>query len=207
MVKATIFDFDGTLADTYLLGLNLVNKYAEKLGYNKIQHPEKLRGKHALDILTKELGVPAWKIPYLVWKGKKIAKEEFQDAALFPGIPTMIAKLEEWCTVGVLTSNHKKVVETIFAKHNVALNLIYSSGLFNKDRSLRKMMKKYGFTEEEILYVGDEIRDVKACKKVGIKIIGVSWGYNSDKALLEAGADYIAHTPEDILEIVKIYQK
>jgi phosphoglycolate phosphatase len=206
-MRAIIFDFDGTLADTFIMNLNIVNKYADELGYKKIKHPEKLRGKHAMEILTKELGIPLWKLPYLVWKGKKIAKEEIKDAELFKGIDTMIQKLQESRKVGVLTSNHKAVVQKIFKKYSINVKMIYSSGLFNKDKSLKKLMTKYGFSSDEILYVGDEIRDVKACKKVGIKIAGVSWGFNSAESLEEAGADFIAHTPSDILEIVhKFYR-
>ncbi|MBO7439324.1 MAG: HAD hydrolase-like protein, partial [Bacteroidales bacterium] len=31
-----IFDFDGTLADTFALGSKLINEYADRLGYKQI---------------------------------------------------------------------------------------------------------------------------------------------------------------------------
>ncbi|MCR4313329.1 MAG: HAD hydrolase-like protein, partial [Candidatus Roizmanbacteria bacterium] len=54
----------------------------------------------------------------------------------------------------------------------------------------------------EVIYVGDEIRDVEACKKTGIKIIGVSWGLHTIEALEKAGVDYITKKPLEIFKIL-----
>ena len=64
------------------------------------------------------------------------------------------------------------------------------------------MMRKYNLKPEEIIYIGDEIHDVEACKKVGIKIIGVSWGLHTIEALQKNGVDYIVKKPSEILKII-----
>jgi phosphoglycolate phosphatase len=55
-----------------------------------------------------------------------------------------------------------------------------------------------------VIYVGDETRDVEACKKVGIKIIGVTWGLHTPKALKKAGADYIINKPDEFHKILTV---
>ena len=65
------------------------------------------------------------------------------------------------------------------------------------------MLDKNKLKNKEVIYVGDEIRDMEACKKAKVAVIGVSWGYNLPESLKDAGANYIAKTPKDILRIVK----
>ena len=82
-------------------------------------------------------------------------------------------------------------------------DIIYcESNILGKDQTFRKMMRKYNLKPEEIIYIGDEIRDIVACKKVGIKIIGVSWGLHTFEALQKNGVDYIVKKPSEILKII-----
>jgi phosphoglycolate phosphatase len=64
-------------------------------------------------------------------------------------------------------------------------------------------MKKYRVTAEEILYVGDEHRDIEACQKTGVKMAAVTWGFDPLSLLQRGGPDYIADRPEDIITAVK----
>ncbi len=63
-------------------------------------------------------------------------------------------------------------------------------------------MKDKTIPHDDPIYVGDEIRDVEAAKKAGIRVIGVSWGYNSKNALLKAKPDHVIENPEEIESIV-----
>ena len=50
--------------------------------------------------------------------------------------------------------------------------------------------------------VGDREHDVLGAKEVGLQCIGVLYGYGDLEELENAGANYIAKKPEDILKIV-----
>ena len=52
------------------------------------------------------------------------------------------------------------------------------------------------------LMVGDREHDILGAKAVGIKSLGVLYGYGSREELEAAGADYIAETVEDIVKYV-----
>ena len=205
-IKAVIFDFDGTLADTMMIVAKSVNEHAEQFGYRKINLSQ-IRDKRAIDVIKQDMGISLWKVPYLMWRGEKIIQKELQLAKLFPGGVEMIRDLQEKYTVAILTSNRKDTVQHVLDKHKVKIPSIYSSGLFRKHRSLQKILDKLDLQSKEVIYIGDELRDIEACHKVGIKIIAVSWGYNSPQALREAGADFIAGQPEDVVKIMNHQQK
>jgi phosphoglycolate phosphatase len=66
-----------------------------------------------------------------------------------------------------------------------------------------KLLKKEKLEKEEVIYVADELRDVLACKKAGIKMIGVSWGLHRQRLLKENRVDFIVKKPEEIMKIVE----
>jgi phosphoglycolate phosphatase-like HAD superfamily hydrolase len=67
---------------------------------------------------------------------------------------------------------------------------------------LEKAIKKYQLSKFETLYIGDEVRDIKAAKDAGIKVASVTWGYNFENVLTDNNPDYIVPRPEDLLKIV-----
>ena len=53
------------------------------------------------------------------------------------------------------------------------------------------------------LYVGDDIRDVIAGKAAGMKTVAAAYGYCGCEEPPEAwGADFIIHTPQELLQII-----
>ena len=104
----------------------------------------------------------------------------------------------------VLTTNAKDIVETFLKTNdiNVFTEVTSERNLFGKSASLKKILKHMNKKPEEVIYIGDEVRDIEACKKVGIEIISVTWGLQSRGALEKAGANYLADTPGDILNIL-----
>ncbi|MDE7330177.1 MAG: HAD-IA family hydrolase, partial [Clostridia bacterium] len=68
---------------------------------------------------------------------------------------------------------------------------------------IRYALEKAGITEkDETVMVGDRKYDILGAKANGIKSVGVLYGYGGESELKEAGADFLAHTPADILEII-----
>ena len=50
--------------------------------------------------------------------------------------------------------------------------------------------------------IGDRHHDIDGAKEVGIRSIGVLYGYGDEAELRSAGADYIAALPRDVLPLV-----
>jgi phosphoglycolate phosphatase-like HAD superfamily hydrolase len=58
-------------------------------------------------------------------------------------------------------------------------------------------------SREEVIYVGDEIRDIEASRKAGVPVIAVSWGLNNGKIPESIKPDQIAYTPKDLLSCIR----
>jgi phosphoglycolate phosphatase len=61
------------------------------------------------------------------------------------------------------------------------------------------MCKKHQIHHSEVIYVGDEDRDIIAAKKAKIKNIAVSWGYNSKNKLRQLNPDFLVNSPKEMV--------
>jgi phosphoglycolate phosphatase len=110
-----------------------------------------------------------------------------EEARDFPGIKQMIDELRERkIEVGILSSNNIENIEKWLNKRDIEVDWVISeSNIFGKNIAISKVKS------DNMIYVGDEVRDIHACKKAGVKIVAVAWGFNTKKALINAGADYV----------------
>ena len=76
-------------------------------------------------------------------------------------------------------------------------------GLFGKAASITKALKKINIPKAESIYIGDEVRDIEASKKVGIKVVAVDWGFNTKNRLKKANPDYLISKPQEIMKLIK----
>jgi phosphoglycolate phosphatase len=74
--------------------------------------------------------------------------------------------------------------------------------LFGKQRALKKILKVYELSASEVLYIGDEVRDIEGAKKAGVASGAVTWGYNDEELLLEHEPDVMFNSPQDLLSRV-----
>ena len=69
--------------------------------------------------------------------------------------------------------------------------------------SVLEAMRQLGVTAEETVYVGDSDVDVVTAHNAGIPCIGVTWGFRDEACLRAAGDVHIAHTAQQLLDIVE----
>ena len=55
---------------------------------------------------------------------------------------------------------------------------------------------------EDAVYIGDSEVDIKTAENAGIDEIAVNWGFRSEEYLREQGACLIAHTPQELMELL-----
>jgi len=200
MIKVVVFDFDGTIADTFPIVLKNMNKLSDKLGLKKIKYTPKLRDKSARELI-KDLGISSFKLPRYIKKLKELMKPELGKAKIFRGIKTVLASLHKRYKIGILTTNSEGTVKEVLKRNKInSVDFIFSdSSVFGKHKKLKKLMRRYKLKKAEIVYVGDEIRDIEACKKINVKIIAVGWGYNSKKALKKYEPDKLVEKPGELM--------
>jgi phosphoglycolate phosphatase len=205
-MHTVVFDFDGTLADTMSVVIKIANKFADHYGYHKIPMSDlpKLREKKPSEVL-RHLGISIFKLPIIARKIRFEMNKEIVRLKTPVDLRMTLLKLKEnGCVLGILTTNSRENVTEFLKNNDLELfDFIYSGrAVFGKSRLLKKLMKDKTIPHDDPIYVGDEIRDVEAAKKAGIRVIGVSWGYNSKNALLKAKPDHVIENPEEIESIV-----
>ncbi|HZW13989.1 MAG TPA: HAD hydrolase-like protein [Noviherbaspirillum sp.] len=182
-----LFDFDGTLADSFPWFLKTINQLADKHGFKRIvQHEvEALRHLSSRDLMA-HLGMPLWKLPAVTGDMRRLMTENAAAIPLFDGVRSMLERLAaSGITLGVVTSNTEANVRAILGDTYVPLVRHFECGasMFGKKAKFRKLVKAAGVAPGRILCVGDEIRDAQAASEAGLDFAAVGWGYTNPDAL------------------------
>jgi len=202
--QLAIFDFDGTLADSFPWALSVVNQYAERYKFKRIDladHAE-LRNLDARKLM-KHLGVRMWRVPGMARDVRKRMAQEIDQIPLFPGVDQMLQSLAEaGVLLSVVSSNSEANVRAVLGLHNIAHFTLFDCGasVFGKPRKLKSVMKKCRISPESTILIGDEIRDAHAAHKVGMAFGGVAWGYTNPEALLALQPQEFFYSVEEIVE-------
>jgi phosphoglycolate phosphatase len=67
--------------------------------------------------------------------------------------------------------------------------------LFGKGKALRRIVRAERLDSSEVLYVGDEVRDIEAARKARVASAAVTWGLNTEAILRAGGPDLVAADP------------
>ncbi len=207
MKKTIMFDFDGTLADSKDVAFKIYNELAEEHNYKKIKKSEIPEISRASIVeKCKMLNVPKFKLAFLFYEATKRFKEHILNINLFDGIKEVVDILNnEDFNLVVVSSNSEDAIKEILHRNDVHVftNIFSSKNLFGKHKTINNYIKKNNLKREDIIYVGDELRDIDSCKKSGVKIISVSWGFDSPELLMNNKPDYLVNTPREIVDIAK----
>lgn len=207
MIKYLIFDFDGTLVDSMNIGIDAVNVIAEKHDFNKVKQEDigYLRGLSIIE-RCKYLNVHLYNIPFWAAEFYNLYKHAMEQLKLFEGIRELLKELHDsGYNIAILSSNSEHNIRSFFKRNKLEYikQILCSNKILGKDKMINRFLKRNKLKKSEVIYVGDEERDIIACKKCGIKIIWVSWGFDTIDLVKEQKPDYIAHSPKEILSIVE----
>jgi phosphoglycolate phosphatase-like HAD superfamily hydrolase len=210
-VRIILFDFDGTIADTLDSIVKITNRLAGEFGYKKTtsEEVEYMRNMNSMQII-KTSGIPIFKVPFLLQMVKLELNHEVQNLKPIPGIVEALEVLNsKEHQLGIVTSNSLENVKGFLERNEMTklFKFIHAgSTLFGKNKAIKSFLKKEGVSSEQVIYVGDETRDIEAAKKVRIKVIAVSWGFNSKAVLAKHNPDLAIDKPQDLMAAIASLQ-
>jgi phosphoglycolate phosphatase len=201
-----IFDFDGTIADTLSAIIRLVNEHASEFNIKPLgdKDVEELRGMSNIDII-KRYKIPLVKVPYMVLHAQKELNQRIDEMTLFPGMKDLILGLKGLgLRLGILTSNSRENVQKFLRAQALdVFDFIHAEqNFFGKNWALLHLLKKHGLKRDAVLYIGDEVRDIEACQKVGVPVVAVSWGFHRRHLLAAKKPTFLVDAAADIMAIV-----
>lgn len=202
-MKTLIFDFDGTLADSFELVIEIAHELID-LPDMSDEDMAALRHQPLLKA-AREMGIPLRHIPRLLVKGRQRMLERIHEVHPFPGIPEVLDKLHSGgYHLLVISSNSEKNVRTFLRANNLEsfFDGVYgNASVFNKTTSLRRVIRRNRLDVTDCFYIGDEVRDIVAATKARIEPIAVGWGYQAPTALLEYHPYALLKEPAELLQI------
>ena len=201
--KLIIFDFDGTLADTFPWFTAVLNDVAERYRFRRIEahEVEALRGYSARQLIA-HLGIPAWKLPFIARHMRRLATDDGDPVPVFPGTDAMLRELRQaGFGLALVSSNTERNIRRAFGPEMAALFSHYAcgAGLFGKASKFRQIAKRVGVEHTQCLCIGDEIRDFEAARDAGMDFGAVGWGFTSEAALQALGPTLLFRHPDDIV--------
>jgi phosphoglycolate phosphatase len=200
--KLVIFDFDGTLADSFPWFLSSINQVADQFQFRRIEESDldTIRGLEAGQII-KFLGVPLWKAPVIGKHMRALMARDISRIRLFEGVDRMLQELaEQGVVIALVSSNSSENIRQILGPANAGLIRYYQCGvtIFGKQAKLRKVLQISGIAPEEAIYIGDEIRDLQAAKTENIAFGAVAWGYTKPESLFAQGPQIVFTSMDEI---------
>lgn len=210
MKKHIVFDFDGTLVDSVDVVVKVYNELAIKYKFNTLNSNDyRMMMNLSLKEKIKALNVPMRRV-LLIKRFSQEFKNKYsvhlKSLRFFDGVVEVIKQLDEkGYTISIITSNSKANISEYMEHQGVSYfnQVMSSNGLFGKDKTLKKYMKDNQLHSSELMYIGDEVRDIQACKKTNVAVIAVTWGIDHREALVIERPDHLADEPKDILGILQ----
>jgi len=214
-MKAVLFDLDGTLIDSSE-GITKCAQYALKeFG---IDEPD-------LDKLKAFIGPPlAGSFSKYYGFNKEQANEAVKvyrrryvptgiyECTLYPGVEkSLIALREEGFLIGMASSKPEVSCRRILEHFNIihlfdeCVGATEDGRIGSKEEVLNEVMRRWSdISKDDMCLVGDTIYDIEGANLVGMKSIGVSFGFGDAKEMKTAGAICIC---EDMYSVVEAIRK
>ncbi|MBR4627631.1 MAG: HAD-IA family hydrolase [Ruminococcus sp.] len=199
------FDLDGTLTDSREGIINCLVYALEQMGFDIPEDKDKFLGPSLYQSFAEFCGMDDEQVERAVklFRGRYSVTGLFENR-VYDGIPEMLERLKNGGKeLFVATSKPQPYAVRILEKFGLAHYFRFIGGAdINGTRNRKQEVIEYVLAEsgiadrESVLMIGDRRQDVLGAHDTGLDCLGILWGYGPEEELLEAGADYIAHTPQ-----------
>jgi len=199
--RLVIFDFDGTLADTFPWVLGAMNDVADRFKFRRVREDEldDLRHCDAREVMRR-LGIPRWKLPMIARYVRTRMAADIDQIKLFPGAGEMVESLADaGLKLAVVSANGEDNIRAVLGPHAQRISAVAAGvSLFGKRGKLQRMSRMAEIEAQHTLVIGDEIRDLRAAHAARMAFGAVSWGVTRADALAAGGPEALFGQMADI---------
>ncbi len=199
-----IFDFDGTIANTMAIAVEVFNKVGCEFSLPQMHAGQlaELKQKRIHELM--DLAGLSWvQLPMFIKRVREEFKTRREEVKPIEGMEEVIRQLhQQEYRMGILTSNTEENVLHFLEKFDINhFEFIIAPGsIFGKSGALKDILKRYRLKPEQAIMIGDEMRDIKAAHKCKVDMIAVNWGFNASELLEKAKPRFLVQQPCQIVE-------
>lgn len=206
MKKIVIFDLNGTLSNDVNQSEIIYQRISERYNLKKLSGEEirELKSNAGLKRFL-ELGIPVLKIPKMYKESREIASEFVDECRLIPGIKELLFKLKDKnAKLAIVSSNSISNINKFLSNNEISIFSFIEgkATMKGKKRKLRKLLRENGFKPIDAIYIGDEVRDVLACRAIPLEVIAVTWGLETKTTLEKSNPNYIIESVDELSELL-----
>lgn len=212
MKKAVIFDLDGTLINSLPDIANAMNKVL--LSFGLTPHEEEkyklFTGDGAKNLTLRALGQnpEMFESVYPIYCREYGLNSRIHTAP-YPGVSELLHVLSDFGLQLCVLSNKgdadvKNVVQHYFPQlHFDYIGGVREGGPVKPDPQMAlEVLKVLGIPAEDVWYVGDTATDMRCAENAGIDSIGVGWGFQSRKMIMQANPKFFAESVAELQELI-----
>lgn len=193
-IKAVIFDFDGVLADSFERLYALNKKAMAKVGiglskriYRNFYMGNVHRGFR--EFIKSDVAYGN----FCEFRRQNFGKY-YAAVKLFPGTSRFVEKMSRAFMLAVVSSGDSRWINKLFngVKIKKYFHFIGADDNQSKKKQINLALEQLKISPREAAMISDTCGDLSLAKKLGLKAIGVNWGFHSPKELRLIGPDFIA---------------
>ena len=214
MIKALIYDLDGTLADTLPSLCQAINMTMDHYGAPlRTCEDVRLAIGNGARMLVKRLLPNALAnhenkvTEALLYYNARYA-ETYTAADCYDGIQDAVTALcHRGYTSAVLSNKPDKytvaLCRILFPENTFTMTQGQQEGVPTKPDPTAPLSiaARLGVKPEECAFIGDSEVDIRTAKNAGMMSVGCAWGYRSADDLRAEGADAVIDTPDQLLTL------
>lgn len=216
MIKAILFDVDGTLVDSKRYTFDTFNIALNDIGEATIDEKaffefaktdgEDRMGYYASEVLRK----PEKAKPLLMAFVRRYVETLENKLSLLPGTKETLKQLKaRGIRIGILTDQHKIMLDMILNKFSLAPDASVTREDVERKKphgeGVKKLCDMLGVDIKNTLVVGDWIGDILAAKNAGARSVAVLTGVSNREEFEKAGADKIINGIHELPQLIELF--
>ena len=214
MIKAVLFDLDGTLADTAPDLGRAVNHMRGTRGLPPLplSATRPVTSLGARGLLNAGFGITPGHSEYASMRKEFLELYERDiciETRLFPGMPELLHALEARSVCwGVVTNKAEHLARLLLKEVGLTPRCACIIGgdttPYLKPHPAPLLSASSTIRQEAggCLYVGDDLRDIEAGRAAGMKVAAARWGYLNGGDPASWKADWLLEQPQDVLRLL-----